>query len=90
MTDLSALVFEGLGLAVMLVVPLLVAGVLGSVVAGWLSTRIGLSDPVAAGILRGLAVLGALAFVVEDWAETAQTVTAETWSQLGAVGTTER
>ncbi|MEM7159787.1 MAG: hypothetical protein AAF799_43505 [Myxococcota bacterium] len=90
MTDLPGLVLEGLGLAVTVVLPLLLAGVLGSLVAGWLAARIGLSDPVAAGVLRGLAVLGALAFVVGDWAETAQTMTADTWSRLSAVGTTER
>ncbi len=90
MTDLSALVFEGQGLAVYAVVPLLVAGLGGSLVAGWLALRLGLSDPVAAGVLRGLAVLGALAFVAEDWAADATRLASHSWSQLGEVTTPER
>lgn len=86
MTDLAALVQEGLGAALMAMVPLLVAGLAGSVVAGWLAVRMGLTDPVAAGVLRGAAVLAALVLCVDDLTEQAQALTARAWSELAAVG----
>ncbi|MEM9461810.1 MAG: hypothetical protein AAGF11_47065 [Myxococcota bacterium] len=90
MIDLAALVQEGLGQAVMAVVPLLAAGLGGSVVAGWLAVRMGLTDPVAAGVLRGLAVLAVLVWIAEDLSAQAQTLVDEAWSDLAAVGRAER
>lgn len=89
MTDLAALVQEGLGVAVMAVVPLLLAGLGGSVVAGWLAARVGLADPVATGVLRGLAVLGALVLVAENLAAQAQAQAEQAWSRLAEVGRAE-
>lgn len=90
MNDLAALVQEGLGLAVMAVVPLLAAGLAGSVLAGWLAVRMGLTDPVAAGVLRGLAVLAVLIWIAEDLSAQAQALVDEAWSDLAAVGRAER
>lgn len=90
MTDLAGLVAEGLGDAIEVVVPLLLAGLLGSVVAGWLAVRAGLSDPVAAGVLRGLAVLAALSLMAGDLVEAAQGLAGEAWSELAAVGRADR
>lgn len=86
MSDLGGLVLDGLGEAVRGVVPLALAGLGGSVVAGWLSVRIGLNDPVAAGVLRGLAVLGALVLLAGGLVASAQGLAGEAWSQLAAVG----
>ena len=86
MTDLAALVQEGLGQAVVAAVPLLLAGLGGSVVAGWLGGRLGLTDPVAAGVLRGLAVLAALVLVADGLAASAQVLAQDAWSGLAAVG----
>ncbi|MCH9681387.1 MAG: hypothetical protein K0V04_08140 [Deltaproteobacteria bacterium] len=89
MNDLSALVAEGLGQAVLAVLPLVVAGLLGAVVAGWLAARMGLQDPVAAGVLRGLAVLVALLLVADGLAQQARDIASDAWSQLSDVGRTE-
>lgn len=89
MIDLAAWVHEGLGVAVMAVVPLLAAGLLGSVVAGWLAVRIGMTDPVAAGVLRGLAVLVALVLVADQLVDGARELTDRAWSELAAVGRAE-
>lgn len=86
MSDLSALVQEGFGQAITAVLPLLGAALVGSVVAGWLAARVGLSDPVAAAVLRGLAVLVALWLVVEGLSLRAHALTTDTWAQLADVG----
>jgi hypothetical protein len=90
MSELGALVQEGLGRAVLAVVPLVVAALLGSAVAGWLAVRIGLQDPTVAGVLRGLAVLGALVLVGDDLAADARSLAGAAWSELAAVGRAER
>jgi putative effector of murein hydrolase len=81
---------EGLGQAVMAVVPLVVAGLVGSALAGWLAMRMGLQDPVMAGVLRGLFVLGALAAVAEELGEDARRFATAAWGELSAVGRAER
>ena len=86
MTDLGAVVREGLGTAVMAVVPLVAAGLAGSAAAGWLGGRVGLTDPVAIGVLRGLAVLGALVLVGDALAEQAVTLVDQSWSGLATAG----
>ena len=86
MSELGPLVQEGLGQAVMAVVPLLLAGLLGSVVAGWLAVRMGLQDPVMVGVLRGLCVLGALVSTAEELGDEAHRLASETWGELAAVG----
>ncbi len=89
MSELGALVQEGLGQAVLAVVPLVIAALLGSALAGWLALRVGLQDPVAAGVLRGLAVLGALALVADDLAADARAMAEQAWSTLALVGRAE-
>lgn len=90
MTELGPWVQEGLGQAVMAVVPLLLAGLLGSALAGWLATRMGLQDPVMAGVLRGLAVLGALVMTAEELGDEARRLASGAWGELSAVGRAER
>lgn len=90
MTELGPLVQEGLGQAVLAAVPLLVAALGGGALAGWLGARMGLQDAVAAGVLRGAAVLLALVIVADDLAERARTLAADTWAELAAVGRAER
>jgi putative effector of murein hydrolase len=89
-SELSALVQEGLGQAVLAVVPLLLAGLLGSALAGWLAVRMGLQDPVMAGVLRGLAVLGALVMTADELGGEARRLASEAWGELSAVGRAER
>jgi hypothetical protein len=88
-TELGPLVQEGLGRAVMAVAPLVLAGIVGSVVAGWLAVRLGLRDPVMTGVLRGLAVLWALVSFADELGGEALTLASETWGELGAVGRAE-
>lgn len=90
MTELGPWVQEGLGQAVMAVVPLLLAGLLGSALAGWLAARMGLQDPVMAGVLRGLAVLGALVMTADELGDEARRLASEAWGGLAAVGRAER
>lgn len=90
MTELPALVQEGLGQAVLAVLPLVVAGLLGSALAGWLAMRMGLHDPVMAGVLRGLLVLGALVLTAEELGHDARRLASEAWAELPAVGRAER
>lgn len=89
MTELGPLVQEGLGRAVMAVAPLVLAGLVGSVVAGWLAVRMGLRDPVMTGVLRGIAVLWALVSTSEELGGEALRLAGETWGELGAVGRAE-
>lgn len=89
MSELGPLVQEGLGRAVMVVVPLVLAGLVGSVLAGWLALRMGLQDPVMTGVLRGLAVLGALVMTVDELGDEATRLASEAWGELGAVGRAE-
>jgi hypothetical protein len=88
-SELGPLLQEGLGQAVMAVVPLLLAGLLGSALAGWLGVRMGLQDPVMAGVLRGLCVLGALVTTAEELGDEARRLASETWGGLAAVGRAE-
>jgi len=88
-SELSPLVQEGLWLAVMAVMPLVLAGLLGSMVAGWLAVRMGLQDPVMAGVLRGICVLGALVTTADELGEEARRLASETWGELAAVGRAE-
>lgn len=90
MSELGALVQEGLGLALAAVLPLLLAGLVGSAVAGWLAVRLGLHDPVMAGVLRGLCVLGALVLTANELGDAAQRLASEAWGELAAVGRAER
>lgn len=90
MSELGALVQEGLGHAVLALLPLVVAALLGSALAGWLALRVGLQDPVAAGVLRGLAVLGALALFADELVVDARRVADEAWSALPSAGRAER
>jgi hypothetical protein len=85
-SELGPLVQEGLGQAVLAVVPLLLAGLLGSALAGWLAVRMGLQDPVMAGVLRGLAVLGALVMTADELGDEARRLASEAWGELAAVG----
>lgn len=89
MTELGPWVQEGLGRAVMVVAPLVLAGLLGSAVAGWLAVRMGLQDPVMTGVLRGLAVLGALVMTADELAGEARRLASEAWGGLAAVGRAE-
>ncbi len=89
MNDLAALVQEGLGEAVLAVLPLVAAALIGALVAGMLALRMGLTDPVAAGVLRGMAVLVALLLAADGLAERAQQLTVAAWSQLSGVGQAE-
>lgn len=89
MSELGPWVQEGLGRAVMAVVPLVLAGLLGSALAGWLAGRMGLRDPVMAGVLRGLAVLGALVMTADELGAEAQQLASEAWGGLAAVGRAE-
>jgi hypothetical protein len=88
-SELGPLLQEGLGQAVMAVVPLLLAGLVGSAVAGWLAVRMGLQDPVMAGVLRGLCVLGALVTTADELGDEARRLASETWGGLAAVGRAE-
>lgn len=90
MSELGPLVQEALGRAIVAVVPLLLAALGGGAIAGWLAGRLGLQDPVTAGVLRGLAVLAALVLVAEGLADGACTLAADAWSELPAVGRAER
>lgn len=86
MSELGPLVQEGLGLAVTAVVPLVLAGLVGSAVAGWLAVRMGLQDPVMTGVLRGLAVLAALVTTADELGDEARRLATETWGELAAAG----
>lgn len=86
MIELGARVQEGLGQAVVAVVPLVAAGLVGSVLAGWLAVRLGLRDPVMAGVLRGLCVLVALVTTADALADEARRLAGQAWGELGAVG----
>jgi hypothetical protein len=90
MSALGPLVQEGLSQAVLAVLPLVVAGLLGSALAGWLGARMGLQDPVMTGVLRGLVVLGALVLTARQLGDDAQRLAREAWSGLAAVGRAER
>lgn len=90
MSELGPWVQEGLGQAVMAVAPLVLAGLLGSALAGWLAVRMGLQDPVMAGVLRGLAVLGALVMTADELGDAARRLAGEAWGELAAVGRGER
>lgn len=86
MSDASALVQQGLGEAVMVALPMLAAALLAGVVAGGLAARLGLSDPVAGAVLRGLAVLGVLVLMADDLGARARDLATEAWSGLAEVG----
>ena len=86
MSDAAAMVQQGLGEAVLVALPLLAAAVGAGLVAGWLGARLGLSDPVASGVLRGLAVLGVLVLMAGELAERAQALAIDAWSELAEVG----
>jgi hypothetical protein len=88
-SELGPLVQEGLGRAVMAVAPLVLAGLLGSAVAGWLAVRMGLQDPVMTGVLRGLAVLWALVATADGLGTEALRLASEAWGELAAVGRAE-
>lgn len=90
MSELGPWVQEGLGHAVMAVAPLVLAGLLGSAIAGWLAVRMGLQDPVMVGVLRGLSVLGALVMTADELGEEARRLASEAWGELAAVGRGER
>lgn len=89
MSELGTLVQEGLGQAMLAVLPLLLAGLLGSALAGWLAVRMGLQDPVMAAVLRGLAVLGALVMIANELGDDARRLASDAWSELAAVGRAE-
>ncbi|MCA9652485.1 MAG: hypothetical protein H6712_23315 [Myxococcales bacterium] len=86
MSELPLVVQHGLGRALVLGLPLLGAGLAGSVLAGWLGARVGLGDPVAGAVVRGLAVLGVLVLMSEMLGMQALELASETWSQLAVVG----
>lgn len=86
MTELSALVQEGLGEAVLVALPLLAAALAAGLAAGWLGSRMGLTDPVAAGVLRGLAVLGVLVLMADEVSARARALATAAWSELPEVG----
>ncbi|MEX1363789.1 MAG: hypothetical protein AB1Z98_11725 [Nannocystaceae bacterium] len=86
MSELSVLVQEGLGMAVRMMLPLLAAGLVGSLAAGWLGARAGLTDPVAAAVLRGLAVLGMLVLTVDAMTLQARSLAVQAWARLAEVG----
>lgn len=88
--DLAALVQEGFGLAIGVVVPLLVAALVAALVAGWLAAKFGLTDPVAAAVLRTAAVLAVLVWGAQELATSAHRLASETWAQLTEVGRADR
>lgn len=90
MSELGPLVQEALGGAVLAVVPLLLAALVGSALAGWMAVRLGLQDTATAAVLRGMMVLLALVLMAEGLAARAQDLTTEAWSELAAVGRAER
>jgi flagellar biosynthesis protein FliQ len=80
------MVQQGLGLAILVVVPIVGAALVGSLAASVLSTVAGLQDQTVALIARTLAVILATVLVVESAAEEARAFTAEWWSQLPDIG----
>lgn len=86
MSELVDVVQQGLGLAILLVLPIVGAALVGSLVASMLATMTGLQDQTVALIARTLAVIVAAVLVVESAAEEARAFTSRWWAQLPEIG----
>jgi flagellar biosynthesis protein FliQ len=85
-SEVVAVVQQGLGLAILVVLPLLGAALVGSLAASVLATVTGLQDQTVALIARTLAVIVAAVLVAESAAEEARAFTASWWAQLADIG----
>jgi flagellar biosynthesis protein FliQ len=85
-SELVAVVQQGLGLAILLVLPIVGAALVGSLVASVLATVAGLQDQTAALIARTLAVILAAVLIAEGAATETRTFTSEWWSRLPEIG----
>jgi len=85
-SELVAVVQQGIGLAILVVLPIVGAALVGSLVASVLASVTGLQDQTIALIARTLAVIVAAVLVVENAAEETRAFTAKWWAQLPEIG----
>ncbi len=86
MNEVFDIVREMLLLAVTVLLPLVLAGVAGAVIGGLVVVWLGLQDPGLAAMIRGLSVLGALAFTGAAAFEGAVDQTAAAWGHVEGIG----
>ena len=83
--DLSNVPLEGLWLALRLVLPLIVVGALGALLAGALTSVLGIVDGVASRAMKTLVIIAALALAGSWMGETTREFTAGLWSSMARV-----
>jgi flagellar biosynthesis protein FliQ len=85
-SETVAVVQQGLGLAILVVLPIVGAALVGSLVASVLAMVTGLQDQTIAVIARTLAVIVAAVLVVESAAGEIRELTSQWWAKLPQIG----
>jgi type III secretory pathway component EscS len=83
--ELTGAPLEGLWLALRLVLPLIVVGALGALVAGALSSLLGIADGLAARAVKSLVVIGALALAINWMGATSRDFALGIWTSMASV-----
>jgi type III secretory pathway component EscS len=86
MTELFDVVRDMLAVAVTVLLPLLLAGVAGAVVGGLAVLWLGLQDQALAAMIRGVAVVAALAFTAAAAFDGAVEQTTVAWGHVSRLG----
>jgi type III secretory pathway component EscS len=76
---------EGFGLVVALLVPLIGTAIGAAIVAGWLSSALGVRDGALGQCLRALAVVFALGLVLDGMAASVTEYATGSWKSLGSL-----
>lgn len=82
----AAYVVEGLGLAIVVALPVVGGAVLAGASASALAGLIGIRDPAIPAIARALGAILTLTFVAAQWGEVALEFTQTSFDTMGALG----
>lgn len=82
----TAYLVEGLGLAILVALPVVGGAVLAGAAASALAGLIGIRDPAIPSIARALGAILTLTFVAAQWGEAALEFTQQSFDTMGALG----